>query len=533
MKPQVIRILCSLLLFSASIPSGIFPQSKFLKSFAIGHVADQPLPFPPSNNISHINVDGSILWIGTGKGVGKSVDFGRTWESYRNDPAFANDGIFAIVTDGDTVWVSTGFDKETNDGSVQTGSGYTYSNDNGQTWHHVGQTLDQQGDSLISYGINDSLRILPVVVPEQNVTFDLAVSPGTIWIASWASGLRKSTDNGATWQRLPLPPDNRGSLKPTDTLWTYAPTDTARLHRLFQRFDPRRNNNFLGFAVYTADGETVWCGTAGGVNKSTDGGMSWVKFSHQNQALPILGNWVIAIDEQRFQGKSRIWTTNWKAEDPDEDYGVSYTDDGGNSWKNLLRGIKAYDFAFKDSIAYIATDHGIYRTSDGGLTFNNFSSITDPANHQIVAYSSMFSVAVMSDTVLVGTADGLASTIDNVNHPFGSSWTIRRTYHEVQSTNETYAYPNPFSPRFQVIRVHFGKSSTLSAERSVSVDIFDYGMNRVRALINNAHRSTSVEYDEIWDGRRDDGTMVASGVYIYRVTIDNGEPQFGKILVLQ
>ena len=269
------------------------------------------------------------------------------------------------------------------------------------------------------------------------------------------------------------------------------------------------------------------------MNKSTDGGLSWTRFSHQDQASPILGNWVIAIDEQRFQGKRRIWTTNWKEEDPDEDYGVSYSNDGGNTWVNMLHGVKAYDFAFKDSVAYIATDRGIYRTPDGGLSFNNVSSITDPINHQIIAYANMFSVAVVADTVLVGTADGLALTIDNANHPFGSSWTVHRAYQEVYSTDETYAYPNPFSPRFQVVRVHYGKSTTTSAERSVSIDIFDYAMNRVRTLINNAVRSGSAENDEVWDGRRDDGTPVASGIYIYRVKIDNGDPQFGKILVLQ
>jgi len=533
MKFPILKIFLFVLSMAWGSPLSIWGQSKFLESFGIGTASSQGRPLPPSNSISHISIDSITVWIGTGKGVGKTSDYGQSWQSYRNDPAFANEGIFAIAANHDTIWAATGFEKEISGGTVQTGSGYSYSFDGGATWHHADQTLDQRGDSIISYGINDSLRILPVVVPEQNVTFDVALSPQAVWIASWASGLRKSTNYGNTWERIPLPPDNRSSLAPSDTLWTYAQTDTAKLHRLFPLFDPRRNNNFLAFSIYTPDGITVWCGTAGGVNRSTDGGLHWTKYNHQNQALPILGNWVIAIDEQRFQGKSRIWTTNWKAEDPDEEYGVSYTDDGGSTWQNLLQGVKAYDFAFKDSIAYIASDQGIFRTSDGGLSFNNVTSITDPASHQLIAYSSVFSVAVIADTVLVGTADGLAATIDNANHPFGSTWIVRRTYQEVQATSETYAYPNPFSPRFQVIRVHYGKSPTPTIDRSVTIDIFDFGMNRVRTLLNQALRSGSSEYDEIWDGRRDDGTMVANGIYIYRVTIDSGDSQFGKILVLQ
>jgi hypothetical protein len=36
-----------------------------------------------------------------------------------------------------------------------------------------------------------------------------------------------------------------------------------------------------------------------------------------------------------------------------------------------------------------------------------------------------------------------------------------------------------------------------------------------------------------WDGRTDAGDLVKNGVYFYRVTIDGGEPMWGKIMVLQ
>ncbi len=57
-------------------------------------------------------------------------------------------------------------------------------------------------------------------------------------------------------------------------------------------------------------------------------------------------------------------------------------------------------------------------------------------------------------------------------------------------------------------------------------------MNRVRTLIRDAPRTGS-EFDELWDGRDDQSKIVANGVYFYRLKIDNGDPQFGKILVLQ
>ncbi len=496
--------------------------------------APESLSLVPSNSISHLTVDGGSIYVGTGRGLGRSDDGGRSWLGYRSDPAFANDGIFSIATAGLTVWTSTGYEKPITDGTVQTGSGYTYTTDGGLSWHHRDQTLDRNGDSIISYGINDSLRILPVIVPEQNVTFDISLTGGTVWIASWASGLRKSTDFGQTWQRLLLPPDDLNSLSPYDTLWSYAPADTLRLRRIFRDFDPRKNFNFLAFSVYAIDQDTIWCGTAGGINKSTDGGLSWIRFNHQNELSPILGNWVIAIRGQILpSGIRRIWTTNWKANDPAESYGVSTSDDGGRTWRNLLRGTKAYDFAFKDSITYIASDDGIFRTSDGGSSFTGVSTFSDPPDHQFIPPVSVYAVDVIGDTVYAGTGDGFVSTIDNAAHPFGSEWTIRRTYEQVGTGGASYAYPNPFSPALGQVRIHYGAEAGGTGSQSVKIQIFDFGMNRVRTLLHDAQRSPGREYDELWDGTTDGGTIVANGVYFYRIDIGSEEPLYGKILVIQ
>ncbi len=487
---------------------------------------------PPSNSVDHIVVDNSTIWIGTSKGIAKSIDAGKTWQSFRSDPEFSNDGIFALATNNDTVWASTGFEKEVVDGSVQTGSGYTFSIDSGKNWKHFPQTLDNPRDSIFipPYGINDSVWFLPVVVPEQNVTFDISLSAGKVWIASWASGLRWSRTDTVRWNRVLLPFDNQNSIRPSDTLWSYATNGS----RIFRRFDPRHNNNLLAFSVF-ADKETIWCGTAGGVNKSTDGGQSWIKFNHQNQVSSILGNWVIAIKAQSFQGKQRIWTTNWKADDQTEQFGVSYTENGGKTWKNLLHGIKAYDFAFQDSIAYIATIDGIYRTDDGGLSFTSFSYMSDATTRQVISLPNVYSAGVLGNVVFVGTGDGMASTSDDGINPFGTTWNIYRTYQPLGTATTTYSFPNPFSPAFGPVRIHYGaKTLTTGApSRMVSVDIFDFAMNRIRTLLHSATRSANIEYDEIWDGKSDDGKNVANGVYFYRLKVDSDEPIFGKILVLQ
>jgi hypothetical protein len=492
------------------------------------HSAMTASSMPPSNGASHSEVSGDTLWFGTGKGITRSVDHGVTWETFP-DKDFEQPGVASIAVLDDRIWAGTVFEKNTGDGSVQTGSGYTLSNDRGATWTHLPQVVDNSSDSIISYGINDSIRILPVTVPEQNISWGVSLSPNTVWIASWASGLRKSTDNGQHWERILLPADDQNSLRPTDTLWT-STTDGMATIRNFRSYDPRENNNMLAFSVLAVDPDTIWCGTAGGLNKSTDGGVSWIKFTHQNQSSPILGNWIICIREQRLKNKSRIWITNWRASDATEEYGVSYSDDGGASWINLLHGIRAYDFAFRDSIVYVATEQGLYRSADDGKTWIRNGSIIDNALMQRIATPIVHTVRTVGSTVWAGTPDGIASTPDDADHPFGLQWTVSRTYTRLGSTAAAYAYPNPFSPAQNPIRIHYSTGGT--AER-ISIEIFDFGMNHVRTLLRNADRDGTKEYEEFWNGLDESARRISNGVYFYRISLGDNNVLWGKILVVQ
>ncbi len=468
----------------------------------------------PSNSISHLVVRGGILWAGTGNGLARSDDGGRTWTSYASNTQFAQTGIFSIAVKGDTIWASTGYSKDVNGTSVQTGTGSTYSLDNGTTWHGIPQPLDAPGDSAVAYG-NNSVHFLPIVVPEQNVTFSSAVTDSAVWIASWSSGLRKSSNFGSTWQRIVLPKMNLASIAPIDTLGTYS-------------IDPRDDNNFLAFSVATIGNDTIWAGTAGGVNRSTDGGRSWVHFTTDNEAQHIGSDWVIEIAVQPLRSHNRIWTTNWPAEGPTQVYAVSYSDDDGLSWTSLLEGIKSYAFAFKDTIVYVATSDGIYRTANSGATWLKSGTITDPSTGSRITSSTFYAVAVMGDTVYGASDDGLARTVDNGDHPFGSSWQIVRSYVPSQTTANVYAYPNPFSPAMESIRIHY---TTGNGSGAVTVEVFDFGMNRVRTVVKDATRSG--DNDEVWDGKDDWARTVPNGVYFYRVTVNGGTPSWGKILVLQ
>ncbi len=93
------------------------------------------------------------------------------------------------------------------------GSGLHYTSDFGVTWHSVPQPLDDAGDSTLIYGINDGVqlpkvRVLPVTVAIQNLVYDIDFTPDAVWIATFAGGVRKSTDMGQSWQRILLPSDS-------------------------------------------------------------------------------------------------------------------------------------------------------------------------------------------------------------------------------------------------------------------------------------------------------------------------------------
>jgi hypothetical protein len=295
----------------------------------------------------------------------------------------------------------------------------------------------------------------------------------------------------------------------------------------------RESNNHKVFSVYASDDTTIWVGTAGGINKSTDGGLSWRKFSHQNQVYPISGNFVVALKELCWNNHRIIWAATVNANDPDEVKGVSYSEDGGATWKTTLLGEWVHNFAVKDSIVYVAADAGLFRSSDYGNSWIRSGSIYDSDNLQRFVSTECYGVGIKGDTVWCGGPEGTAYTIDSPSQTFGSKWHIFRSAEQVGRRQNTYSFPNPFAPDDEPARLHYSLNIDGVGIRNVSIHIFDYGMLPVRTLIQNASRQIGREYDEIWDGKDDNRSIVANGVYFYRIEITDQAPMWGKILVLR
>jgi len=83
------------------------------------------------------------------------------------------------------------------------------------------------------------------------------------------------------------------------------------------------------------------------------------------------------------------------------------------------------------------------------------------------------------------------------------------------------ARPNPFNPTTTI-----GYSLTVNA--TVELDVYDVAGRRVRALVSGM--TPAGDHEVVWDGRNDDGEIVASGVYHYRLR--TGEVHESRRMVL-
>ncbi len=477
---------------------------------------------PLSNSVTDIVVSGSTIWLGTGKGLSRSTDNGTTWRNYYNTPEFGQEDISAIAVHNNEVWVATAHSKEVDGNSLPEGSGLRYSIDGGETWTSLLQPRDTINIVTLLYGKN-RLQQLGVTTNVNNITYDIAVTDSAVWITSYAGMARKSTDKGNTWEVVILPSDRLDHISPTDSL-------TFDVSPVGGNLGLENNLNHRAFSVYAENWSTIWIGTAGGINKTTDGGSSWVKFNHLNQSSPISGNFTVALRSQTFTGHKIIWAGTVNAEGSDEKRGVSFSQDSGQTWKTALLGEFCHNIGFKDSVAYIVTDNGIFRSSDVGQTWMQSGTIYDKITRQRIGSHKFYSVDASGDNVWFGGNDGVVSALDNNSNPFGFTWNVLHASQPLSSTRTTYAYPNPFSPDDEVVRLHY---STNNRPATVTIRIFDFGMNLVRTLISNAIRAGTPEFDEIWNGKDDNNRQVVNGPYFYQVVIGSSEPIWGKILVLQ
>lgn len=485
--------------------------------------------YPVSNFYTDIIVvgNGDTVWFATGSGVMRTIDRFQSYQSYYELEPFGTDDIAGFNLRNNVIAASTAISEEISGESVPTGTGIKISTDYGVNWNAFPQPIDGRGDSSITYGSN-TLKALPVVVSQQNLSYDLTISKNpadpnnyVIWIASFAGGLRKSTNYGQSWTRVVLPSDDLDSIYIGGT-YNFA-------------LDPRINLNHRAFSVLSVDDSIMYCGTADGINRSTDWGVSWRKFNYQNSGgnnngNGVSGNFVVDLYAQQYGTGKIIWGATRRAEDNVEKNAISYSLNG-TTWNYTLKDISANAVTSKDSIVYALTSDGLYRAKFLEFAWSSPPLIYDVVTKDIVSTKLFYSGNHINDTLYFGSADGLLRTIET-GQPWVAQWKIIRAITPINLSSDikTYAAPNPFAPDDEVVRIFYKSGKAAS---KITIKIFDFGMNPVRTVIQNASRSGTEELFTQWDGKDENGGRVANGVYFYRIQVDNENDTWGKILVIQ
>jgi hypothetical protein len=485
-----------------------------------GNLDDAAAPEPrlASNVIIDIlpSSNPEVLWLGTGGGVTRmSADanqpLGFRFESYGQAQGLGKGGVSGLLVADSIIWSSFAFD--TSVGISGAGGGLAYSRDGGTTWTWLPQPRDRIYDLDQTTGYDRVLGYWPTTTSVDNITYDLALSDSFVWIVSKGGGLRKHafaadyTDYNDT------------------TGWKVVSPDTFRFH-------PGEILNHRAFSVLYAEG-ALFVGTAGGINKSTDNGRTWLNISAGGGG--ISGNFVTALAYQASE--HAIWAATWRAEGGNEFYAVSRSTDGGTTWTVHLDSaqvtralghtdiVRAHGFGFDGRTVYVCDDLGLWKSPDGGEVWDLWdeSDIRQAGTQYCFYYPGIYSAFVESSGRLwVGGVDGLAMSVNN-----GLAWTVMQTARPLgdrERPGDAYAYPNPWSPqRFGWIRFRYATSGG-----AVKITIYDFAMSKV-AELPVVTRPAGEQY-EVWDGRKD-GSIVANGTYFYKIEKPGGEV-WGKLVVL-
>ncbi len=121
--------------------------------------------------------------------------------------------------------------------------------------------------------------------------------------------------------------------------------------------------------------------------------------------------------------------------------------------------------------------------------------------------------AVYHDTINVAQRDSFVIRADAIFlvEPFtGVEYQVNPTLPEKYDLLQNF--PNPFNPTTQI---HFA----LPSSGFVTLQVFDVLGRLVRTLVSANYRAGN--FSVSWDGKNSDGHNVTTGVYLYRVTVNN------------
>ncbi len=540
-----------LIIFSLSYSQSLIPKLYKMKDFAFDSTAYKGLK---SNMVSDIVQQGdTVVWLGTGSGLAVLKDSSSIYTINSKDKLSANlkdttplGGVTAIAAHNKTLIAAFAKSGE----NITLGNGLIYSTDaTGESidWLYFEQPIDTEADSLAPFA-KRFFKGLPITVKEANVTYDAAISGNYIWITSWAGGLRRYNITQKVWERVPLPQDGDQVLNTCESA-SYENTPSGYILKNFY-LNPRDpvdggNHNHKAFSV-VAYADTVWVGTANGINRGIIGANGCVDWTHYTpSANNFSGGFVVDLAVQKYKGYNIIWGATVAAESGEKN-GISFSIDNGDTWNSTLIGKRAYNIEVSDSIVLVASSTGLWKTlTDNPLDIDKPWARYNQVKQAIkLGSTGVYDMdEILSDEVIgvsydsrsyysksaiiwIGSWDGLARAMDSE----GTNWKIYRANFD---PDKVYAYPNPFSPydhnQFQgsgYVHIH----ADVKLSFVVKMDIFNFGMEPV--LQKQFDRRQASTGTLKWDGKDKNGRMVDNGTYFIRLEYDQ-KIKWIKLIVIK
>ena len=249
-----------------------------------------------------------------------------------------------------------------------------------------------------------------------------------------------------------------------------------------------------------------WSSKSGIILKTTDGGKNWIN---------IFDDWKAPFCDVFFINDSVGWVVG------DESI-IMKTEDGGNSWKKQES--KVWEIFLS---VYFLNERDGWIVGSGGLVLETKNSGLDWGINSYRTTCEQFDCIRFSDNKngwIVGT-NGIILKTDNG----GKEWLAQNTESKVcdppgidVARCTLLNYPNPFNP---VTTIRFD----LPKEAAVSLKVVDILGRRVRLLVENTMNGG--EHAVVWDGRSDDGTEVAAGIYFARLRVGEAARTIKLVLV--
>ncbi len=303
-------------------------------------------------NVVAVHPEDKATWfVGVASGgVWKTTNAGTTFT-----PVFQNEGSYSIghvVIDPknpNTIWVGTG--EANNQRSVGWGDGLYRSDDGGRSWRNV--------------GLKDSQHIGRIVIDPRDSKVVYVAAYGPLWSGGGDRGLYKTTDGGATWNRVLNISEHTGVSD--------VAIDPANPDVLIATAHQRRRHTWT----------LIHGGPESGLHKSTDGGATW---RHIRSGLPggDLGRIVPAFSPAR---KGLIYA---KVEAADNPVALYASNDSGETWERRAN-VQAQPMYYENIHPDPKDPERIYVPSvqtlisdDGGRTFRNLGERNKHVDNHVV-----------------------------------------------------------------------------------------------------------------------------------------------------